>query len=203
MRTYKIITLLFISVLLSACITARPQRINNICSIFRQYPTWYWASEHVEKKWNLPIPVLMAIIHQESHFNADALPPRKTILWIIPWFRPSTAYGYSQALNPTWRLYINQTGNKGADRDNFKDAIDFIGWYSNRLHRRSGISLNNAYGLYLAYHEGGGGYNRRTYLQKPWLIQVARKVQRQANTYRWQYDSCKNSLPQKPWYRIW
>ena len=44
----------------------------------------------------------------------------------------------------------------GADRDDFNDAIDFIGWYNDQSSRRSKISKSDAYNLYLAYHEGQG-----------------------------------------------
>jgi len=51
----------------------------------------------------------MAIIRQESSFQADAQPPRSRILWIIPGPRPSSAYGYSQALDGTWDWYRQAT----------------------------------------------------------------------------------------------
>jgi hypothetical protein len=46
----------------------------------------------------------------------------------------------------------------------------------------------------LAYHEGHGGYNRATYLQKPWLMAVARKVQSRADTYQVQLVHCEHML---------
>ncbi|MBN1684040.1 MAG: transglycosylase SLT domain-containing protein [Gammaproteobacteria bacterium] len=193
----------FILFIFSSCTTPPPHHVENICSIFRQYPDWYWNAQKVEKRWGLPIPVLMAVVYQESRFNATAKPPREKLLWIIPWCRPTTAYGYSQALKETWYLYKRDTGHNGADRDTFADAVDFIGWYANLAHRRVGISKANAYQVYLAYHEGTGGYAQKTYLKKSWLIQVARNVQRRAWIYRTQLDQCRTSLPTKPWWRIW
>ena len=69
-----------------------------------------------------------------------------------------------------------KAGSFGADRDDFADAIDFVGWYNHQSVKRSGISPQNTYGLYLAYHEGHGGYNRATYCVRTWLMTVARKV---------------------------
>ena len=201
----------YLWVLLAGCIallagcatTPRPNNVNNVCSIFRQYPKWYWATKAVQKKWGVPIPVTMAVMHQESRFSAKAKPPRTKLLWIIPWKRPSSAYGYSQSLKGTWENYKNHSGNGWADRDAFGDAADFIGWYAYQAKRKAGIPRNDAYKLYLAYHEGVGGYQRRTYLKKKWLIAVARKVKARANRYSSQLKSCESKLKRKPWYRFW
>jgi len=188
---------------LTSCTTPTPNHVDNVCSIFKQYPKWYWATQDVKKKWGVPIPVQMAIIHQESHFKSKAKPPRTHILWIIPWTRPTSAYGYTQALDMTWNNYVKKTGNSGGSRNNFADAVDFIGWYVSTAHRKLGISKNNAYALYLSYHEGMGGYKRRTYLRKRWLIKVARKVARRARTYQAQMRACRKELPEKPWWHFW
>jgi len=137
---------------------------------------------------------MMAIIYQESRFQADARPPRTRLLGFIPWFRPSSAYGYSQAKTPTWDEYERDAGRFSADRDDFGDAIDFVGWYNFQSGKRSGVSAQDTYGLYLAYHEGHGGYNRATYLQKPWLMTVARKVETRANYYQVQLSACEEQL---------
>ena len=41
---------------------------------------------------------------------------------------------------------------------------------------------------YLAYHEGHGGYNKKTYENKAWLIDVAKNVEKKSNTYKNQLD---------------
>ena len=98
---------------------------------------------------------MMAIMFQESSFISDARPPRVRILGIPMWWRVSSSYGYSQAKSETWRWYEQSTGRNG-DRDDFDDAIDFIGWYNMMSGELSGISPNDASSLYLAYHEGHG-----------------------------------------------
>jgi len=175
--------------------------MDDVCSIFYQYPSWYWAAKKTQSKWGMPISTQMAIIHQESRFNGTAKPPRERILWVIPWKRPTSAYGYSQALESTWNRYQRTTHNNGASRNDFADASDFIGWYGYQLHQKTGVSMSNTYGMYLAYHEGGGGYNRRTYQQKPWLMSVAKKVQDRAYLYRRQLRYCAKKI-KKPWWNI-
>lgn len=183
--------------LLIGCHPPPPRNIENICHIFNEYPSWYRDAKKVEKRWGIPINVLMAIIYQESSFKADAKPPRKKLLWIIPWRRASTAYGYSQALDGTWKDYRQQTGNGWASRDAFGDAVDFMGWYIDRAHTKLGIAKSNAFALYLIYHEGMGGYSRRTYAAKGWLINVAQRVRYRATVYQQQLSACADSLPKK------
>jgi hypothetical protein len=178
----------------SACTTSPPQDVNNICAIFREKDGWYDDAAGARDEWDGAIPVMMAIIYQESRFQADARPPRTRIFGFIPGPRPSSAFGYSQAKTTTWDEYKSEAGRWGADRDEFADAINFVGWYNQQSLRRSGISLQNTYGLYLAYHEGHEGYNRATYLAKPWLMTVARKVATRADSYQAQLLGCEDEL---------
>ena len=181
------------------CASAPPENKGDICAIFEEKGSWYKAAKRASQNWGSPIPVMMAIIYQESGFERKAQPPRKRFLWIFPGPRPSTAYGYSQALDTTWEAYRQDTVNHGADRDDFGDAIDFVGWYNDKSHKQCGIKPNDAYHLYLAYHEGHEGYNRRTYKTKTWLIEVAKKVSNRSNTYRHQLQRCQKRL-EDPWW---
>ncbi len=39
--------------LLSGCVTLPPPRnVNNICSIFKQYPEWYRDAQDVQRRWH-------------------------------------------------------------------------------------------------------------------------------------------------------
>ncbi len=190
------------SLLLSACTVSPPRNQDDLCEIFREKDGWYDAAEDARSNWYSPIPVMMAIMHQESRFAQKAKPPRSKILWIFPGPRPSDAYGYSQAKDATWEWYIRSSGNYGADRDDFDDAIDFIGWYNSVSRRKSKIDPNDAYHLYLAYHEGHGGFNRRTFKNKPWLQTVAKKVSARARRYTSQLNGCEKDL-QSPWWQFW
>ena len=143
----------------------------------------------------------MAIMKQESHFGSTAKSPRNYILGFIPWGRKSSAYGYAQVLDSTWQHYQESTGNIEGLRSDFADAIDFIGWYTQLAHKQLGISKNNAYDLYLAYHEGLAGYKRQNHLKKQWLLSVASKVHTWSLRYKKQLASCeKNILKPSFWW---
>ena len=180
--------------LLAGCATTPPSNLSDSCAIFREKSHWYEYANDSYKKWGVPVHVQLAIIWQESRFTADAKAPKDTLLGFIPWGRKSSAYGYAQVKDSTWEWYIRSTGNSGADRDDFEDVTDFIGWYGNYSHKTLGIAKTDAYNQYLAYHEGHGGYKRRTFNSKPWLIAVARKVERRAARYRAQIERCRNEL---------
>lgn len=186
---------------LSGCTQPRPDNIENICSIFYQYPQWYWDAKKSQSKWGVPVATQMAIIYQESRFSATAKPPRGKLLWFIPWFRPTSAYGYSQSVNGTWRNY-QKANNSNASRDQFGAATNFIGWYGYRAHQLAKIPRNDTFKLYLAYHEGIGGYLQGTYRRKPWLIQVARQVAYRAIVYQQQLSRCHNNIPKPHWWNI-
>ena len=180
--------------LLSGCATTQPSNHANICDIFAENRSWYRAAIRAEKRWQVPPPVTMAFIYQESAFQARARPERTRLLGIIPWKRPSSARGYAQALDGTWSEYRQATGNWRARRSNFADATDFIGWYNHHSQRRNRIPPTDARNLYLAYHEGHGGYARGTYRNKPRLLNTANRVQQNANRYQRQYDQCEKEL---------
>lgn len=194
-RTAFSILCLFI-LLLAGCasVPPRPQNTNNACSIFSQYPSWYKHAKKAEHRWGIPVATQLAVMHQESSFIGDAKPARKTLLFIIPEGRPSSSYGYAQALNSTWRDYQRDTGNHSAKRDNFEDSADFVSWYLYRIHQRTGIPINNVYALYLAYHDGSTGYLHGTYRHKQWLINVAKRVQYRAQLYQNQLKYCASKF---------
>ena len=186
---------------LSGCSVAPPKNINNVCSMFDEYYDWYNAAKEVERRYKIPEAVSMAFIHQESKFIDDNRPPRRWYFGFIPGRRPSSAYGYAQALDGTWDEYRRLTGQWGADRDDFEDAIDFVGWYNQRSAKRIGVPRHDAYNLYLAYHEGAGGFLRGTHKKKPWLLKVASKVQRRSNQYQKQLTRCRKSLEKGKFWR--
>ncbi|MCK4842524.1 MAG: hypothetical protein KAT04_11700 [Methylococcales bacterium] len=196
----KIICFL-IPLIVCSCTATPPKNVNSLCEIFREKDDWYSEAKESYQKWGVPIHVIMAIMHQESHFVADAQPPRPLLLGFIPWFRSSSAYGYAQAQDGTWDEYLaNSRSHWSADRDDFYDTSDFIGWYCTITHQKLGISKWDTHKLYLAYHEGHGGYHRKTYLRKKWLLKVASKVDKKSKLFRSQLASCKEELESKGWF---
>jgi hypothetical protein len=196
----RLILITFVLVL-GACTTAPPKNINNVCEIYDEYYDWYIAADAVYERWRIPHHVTMAFIHQESKFIGDARPPWEWFLWIIPTGRASSAFGYAQALDGTWYEYQAKTENWGADRDDFEDAVDFIGWYNHKTLIRNKVSPHDAYSLYLAYHEGQGGFSRGTYKNKPWLLRIAKKVKKRSDMYRYQLQNCQKELDDSRFWR--
>ncbi|MGA9665532.1 MAG: transglycosylase SLT domain-containing protein [Gallionella sp.] len=180
----------------SGCATYQPPRTDDICSIFRGDTDWYASARDANKRWGTPVWVMMAIIDQESRFVSDAKPARDWFLF-IPLPRQSSAYGYAQAQDQTWDKYMKETGNSGHDRDDFADAINFVGWYTNTTQRTLGISKWDAYYQYLAYHEGYDAYKSGSWKSKGWLQQAAAKVKNKAAAYNAQLKKCKPELDDK------
>lgn len=184
----------FISVLmLTSCATPPPENPENICDIFTENRDWYHASKNMNEKWGTPIHIPIAMMYQESSFKHNAAPPMQ-YFWFIPIGRASDAYGYAQARTMTWNDYQRETGNSWADRDDFDDAIDFMGWYTYKTQKINGVSKWDAYGQYLNYHEGWGGYQRASYRKKPWLMRVSKRVDNRARQYARQLKTCQENL---------
>ncbi len=181
--------------LLTGCATSPPVKPDDVCSIFREKSRWHKIASRAEKKWHTSMHIPMAIMYQESSFKPNARPPRRTLLGFIPWRRPSSALGYAQVLDGTWRSYMQATGEYGRERTDFADATDFIHWYINQAVKRNGVAKTDTYSLYLNYHEGPTGYARKTYNKKKWLKRTALKVQQRAERYTAQYSRCKDKLP--------
>lgn len=182
-----------LALLTAGCATSPPRNTANLCSILTEKDEWYDDVHAAARHWGAPVPLIMAIINQESSFIDDAQPARVRFLG-IPLWRPSSAYGYGQAKDETWEWYVTKTGQSGADRDEFADAADFVAWYIHQTSLTTGVAPSDAYNQYLAYHEGQGGYRRGSWRAKPWLQGVARKVAATAWRYQKQWESCQANL---------
>lgn len=167
-----------------------PPNLDDACAITGSKPDWGREMQKVERKWGLPTSVQMAIIWQESKFEQRAKTSRRFFLGVIPMKRRSSAYGYAQVIDGTWDWYRDETGNSRARRDNFGDAVEFMGWYTDITTRRFGVPKSDVRNHYLAYHEGHGGYERRTYQQKAWLTTVADNLVSRERMYRGQLARC-------------
>ena len=182
------------STLLAGCATPPPKNTSNLCDIFLEHRDWYNAASDMRDKWGVPIHVPMSMMYQESSFKHNAQPPMRWFLGFIPYGRASSAYGYSQAKTVTWDEYVKEANRFWASRDNFDDAIDFMGWYISKSQRINGVSKWDAYAQYLNYHEGWGGYRRGSYKSKAWLVKVANKVDARSKRYAAQYKTCQKDL---------
>lgn len=172
-----------------------PRDQANICGILGERGDWGDALSDAENRWQAPPEVVMAIIWRESSFRAKARTPKKyTFFGLVPNGRVSSAYGYSQALDGTWDWYREETGRSGADRDDFDDSVDFVGWYMNKTRTTNGLAMTDAYSQYLAYHEGHTGFKRGSWKSKNWLKNAASQVSERAARYRGQLSSCRALL---------
>jgi len=189
-RSNKLL-LIFIFLLISAC-SSIPKNTSDSCSIFNERYLWYKYTKKTEQKWGTPIYLQLAIIKMESDFDWLAKPQRQKIFKVIPYKRPSSSFGYSQAVKGTWDQYKKETNNKLATRARFRDSVDFIGWYTDKTEKLLKISKKDVYRQYLAYHEGWGNYKNYKNNQK--VIILAKKVTAQANEYRKQLKKCYKRL---------
>jgi hypothetical protein len=168
-----------------------PSTVVDACRMQTERPQWFEAMRRTEERWGVPVSVQLATIARESSFRPDARPTRHVGSGIFSRDVPlSSAYGYSQAIDGTWDGYLRDTGRRRADRSDFADSSDFIGWYMNSNSRVNGVPLHDAYNQYLAYHEGKAGYARGSYRAKAWLPSVARDVQAWSAIYDRQLQAC-------------
>ena len=184
---------LLLLLLLVACgsrVPAPPRNLDDACAIVREQPKWLKHMQATQKKWGVPVNVQMAVIWQESKFRGDARTPLNYALGVIPMGRDSSAYGYAQAIDSTWDWYRRETGRRGARRDDFADATDFMGWYFDQSTQKLGIPIDSARKQYLAYHDGHTGYRRGSYRRKPWLVRISKEVAARAVMYGEQLDTC-------------
>ena len=189
-RLFRAMVLLMLVASCGGGYNTPPRNLNDACSIIKQRPQYLKAFKATQQRWGVPIHVQMAVLYQESKFDGDARTPFRYVAGVLPMGRQSSAFGYAQALDATWKEYQKDTGKRSAKRDKIRDATDFMGWYMNISLERNGIALDDARNQYLAYHDGHTGYARGTYKRKSWLLRVADEVDDRASMYRFQIEKC-------------
>jgi len=173
---FKSLLVMSIVVVMSGCAERFARDPQDLCDYLASRSNWFHALEMSSQKWQVSQSLILAFIQHESLFDAEARPPRRKILWVIPGPRRSSAYGYAQAIDATWAAYKAATENRKAKRDNFADASDFIGWYVSTNAKITKIDRADTYQQYLIYHEGAGGFRRGSHKAKKWLLKVASRV---------------------------
>lgn len=181
-----------------------PVNPDDLCDIFREHTAWYDYAYASQERWGTPIATQMAFVYYESSFRSHARPPRTQLWGVIPWSRPTTAYGYAQALDPAWREYLEANGDGlFTVRTDMEYALDFVGWYNHLTHRQLGIPYHSPRRLYLAYHEGRAGYARKTFARKPAVTALAVRVRNRAFRYDNQLKTCEQEFQCWRWYQFW
>ena len=179
--------------LLSSC-SSIPKYPQNACKIFGENYLWYKSIKKSSETYGAPVYMILAFVNKESGFNRWAKPKRHKLFKIIPYKRPSSSFGYSQAVNKTWELYKTETDNPLALRTSFKNSVMFIGWYIKKTNKINKISLNDSYRQYLNYYLGWGNYSKKTYKTDKKAIIYAKSVEKQSNIYKKQLRECQKSL---------
>ncbi len=190
----RLLRAMVLLLLVSACGSSNnsaPRNLDNACSIVKERPKYLKAMKRAARNWGVPVHVQMAIIYQESKFIGNNRTPIRYVLGVVPMGRQSSAYGYAQALDGTWKEYQRAEGGRTARRNDIKDATDFIGWYMTQSTDELGIAIDDTRNQYLAYHEGRGGYARGTYRSKSWLVRIADQVAQRASMYQQQLAGCR------------
>lgn len=167
-----------------------PSNQDNACSILKDQRSWKRYLIRTEKRWKVKPSTILSIIKTESNFRPRARTQRKYFLGLIPSGRISSAYGYAQVLDGTWERYEKATKRRFARRTKFSDSADFIGWYINQTNRINGISRNDVYNQYLAYHQGHMGYKLGRYKKSSALKAVAKRTSDTARRFEVQLKKC-------------
>ena len=184
----------FIIFFFIASCSSVPKYPQNACKIFGEKYFWYKHTKKSSETYGVPTYVILAFINKESGFNRFAKPKRSKLFKIIPYKRPSSSFGYSQAVKKTWELYKTETDNSLALRARFKDSVMFIGWYINKTNKINKISLNDSYRQYLNYYLGWGNYTKKAYKTDKKAIIFAKSVEKQSRIYKSQLRECQKSL---------
>ncbi|GAB4223233.1 MAG: transglycosylase SLT domain-containing protein [Francisella sp.] len=147
-RYLKVFSIMFLCILLLNC-SEKVQIDHNkdICTILKENPDWKKTLIKVHEKYKVEPEFIMALIYQESRFDAKAKS------------KHSTAYGYAQVINKTWK-HFQEDVKANAKRDNFDDSAEFVGWYVSQLANKLKIKMTDYSNLYMAYMLGATGFKR-------------------------------------------
>ena len=184
----------FIVFLFLVSCSSVPKYPQNACKIFGEKYSYLKYSRAASKKWNVPISSILAVINKESGFRRFAKPKRTKLFKIIPYRRPSSSLGFSQAVNKTWDLYKKENNKPIALRISLKSSSDFIGWYFWKTNKINKVSLKDTRNMYLNYYLGWSAYKNKAYEKDRKAIIFAKSVEKQAKIYKSQLRGCKSIL---------
>ena len=181
---------------LTSC-SSIPRYPQNACKIFGENYLWYKHAKKSSETYGAPIHIILAFVNKESGFNRWAKPPRQKLFKVVPYKRPSSSLGYSQAVKKTWELYKTETNNPLALRTRFKDSVMFIGWYIKKTNKINKISIKDSYRQYLNYYLGWGSYAKKVYKTDKNSIIFAKSVEKQSKIYKKQLQECSANLDKR------
>ena len=129
-------------------------RTTNVCALLARNPSWHDHLLKAYDQWRVTPGTLLAVLDQESRFNAYARGAN------AGGANPSRNFGYAQANLRTWNWFLRDTGKTSGLRTDFATSLDFIGWHFATMERRINAPRTNVTAHYLAYKMGEGGYRR-------------------------------------------
>ena len=118
----------------SAC-SSIPKNTANSCSIFSEKYFWYKHVKKTEKKWGTPVHLQLAFIKMESDFDWLAKPQRLKLFKVIPYKRPSSSFGYSQAVKGTWEQYKKEIISLWLPELDLRTALTLLGGIQIKVHK--------------------------------------------------------------------
>ena len=181
----------FVFLLIASC-SSVPKYTQNACKIFSEKYFYLKYTRAASKKWGAPISSILAVINKESGFRRFAKPRRTKLFKVIPYRRPSSSLGFSQAVNKTWDLYKKENDKPVALRISYKHSSDFVGWYFWKTNKINKISFNDTRNMYLNYYLGWTAYKNKAYLTDKKAIIFAKSVEKQSKIYKSQLQECKS-----------
>ena len=77
---------------------------------------WYKHAKASYEKWGAPIHIQLAFVKKKVTFNWLSKTTKRKLFKVIPFKRPSSSFGYSQAVEGTWDNIKERLSNKLATR---------------------------------------------------------------------------------------
>jgi hypothetical protein len=124
------------------------------CGLLARNSGWSDSLKAAQANWRVTPGTVLAILDQESRFNASARGVGAAGA------NPVRNFGYAQANLGTWNWYLRETGKASGSRTDFGLSADFVGWHFATMERRIGAPRSDVVSHYLAYKMGEGGYKR-------------------------------------------
>ena len=153
----------------------------DMCALLANNPSWSDSLKVAQDQWSISPGAVLAIIDQESRFNAQARGAN------AGGPNPRRNFGYAQANVQTWNWFLRDTGKAAGARTDFALSVDFVGWHFAKMERRFRISRSNVSAHYLVYKMGEGGYQRGASTRARGL---ANRIAERAHTINAQLTAC-------------
>lgn len=157
--------------------------ISKTCDLLRHETSLRIALQDARARWKMPPAVGLALLEPPLRVGDKEQ--------VLP-------YGNA------WDEYRMATQNWSASSRDIHDALDFLGWTSDRNRRLLKLDWNQVEGLYLAYRLGPGAYTKGVY-KGIWIEKEAQDVAKREVAYAGELKNCPALVqPDRwEWQRLW